>query len=171
MSVKHLAEIKENSPDYVAWAITIAFNTGVRTGLSELLVLKWEHVNWDNHEIRVFATKTSTWRIIPVNSAFMKLLEERYKMAQSDYLIEYRGRPVKSLRKPFRKACIKAGYGDSFITYDARHLYATYLLSHSADLSSVSALLGHSSTKMTADVYCHAQRSEKQRAVSLLPEL
>lgn len=50
-------------------------------------------------------------------------------------------------------------------------LYATYLLSNNADLSSVSALLGHSSTKMTADVYCHSQKSEKKRAVSLLPEL
>jgi len=55
--------------------------------------------------------------------------------------------------------------------YDVRHLFATTALSEGADLKAVSKVLGHSSTKMTADTYYHLLQEEKQRAVNLIPPL
>ncbi|TIH19272.1 site-specific integrase [Marinifilum sp. JC120] len=171
LSVDELKLIIKHATQHVAWAIEIAFNLGVRTGESELLSLQWKWVDWENKQVRVFATKTNTWRTIPVTDRFLSKLRKYRKNATTPYLVEYNGRPIKSIRKGFRNACKRAGLPDSIITYDIRHLHATTALNNGADLASVSAILGHASTKMTADQYYHVQKNEKIRAVNLLPQL
>jgi integrase len=42
----------------------------------------------------------------------MALLEEARKYAQTDYVIEYMGKPVKDIKKSFQKAAQKAGLPD-----------------------------------------------------------
>lgn len=166
-----LKRIKKHAAPHVAWAIELAYKLGVRTGKSELLSLKWEHVDWANHQIRVYATKTKTWRSIPVSDIFIRELRERMYKARTPYMIDYRGKPVKSIRKAFRTACRKAGVDDSVTTYDIRHLVCTTMLRRGGDPASVSKLMGHSSTKMTMDVYAHASEKEKVRATKLLSNI
>ena len=55
--------------------------------------------------------------------------------------------------------------------YDFRHMFATLMLANGADLAAVSKLMGHASVKMTADTYYQYLEGEKERAVSLLPDL
>lgn len=50
-------------------------------------------------------------------------------------------------------------------------MYATYMLNSGGDLAAVSAMLGHSSVSLTADVYYQSMTKEKQRAANLLPKL
>ena len=53
--------------------------------------------------------------------------------------------------------------------YDLRHSFASISLAEGADLSAISAALGHSKTSMTLDVYAHAlpkQRSEVSNFVA-----
>jgi site-specific recombinase XerD len=45
------------------------------------------------------------------------------------------------------------------------------MLSKGADLAAVSKLLGHSMISTTTSHYYHCLEGEKERAVSLLPEL
>tara|TARA_B100000683_G_scaffold234310_1_gene237431 strand:+ start:157 stop:450 length:294 start_codon:yes stop_codon:yes gene_type:complete len=87
------------------WALEVAFHLGVRTSESELLALRWEHVDWELNEIRVFAPKTNTYRTIPISEIFMRELNRKMLESKSGYIVEYRGRPIKSLRKSFRTAC------------------------------------------------------------------
>jgi len=171
LTVAQLKKIKDHAPDHLKWAIEVAYQLGVRTGQSELLSLRWDQINWDESNIRVYASKTNTYRAIPINPTFMAKLKERQQIAKSAFLVEYCGRQVKSLRKSFRTACDAAELDKSITSYDIRHLFATTLLSNNGDLSSVSQLLGHASTRMTADVYYHSLKEEKKRTISLLPEL
>lgn len=101
----------------------------------------------------------------------MRELNRKMLESKSGYIVEYRGRPIKSLRKSFRTACEKAGIDKSVTSYDVRHLFATTLLNKGGDLASVSNMMGHASTKMTADQYYHVLKSEKARTVKLLPNL
>ena len=55
--------------------------------------------------------------------------------------------------------------------YDIRHLFASTMLANGGDLKAVSKLLGHSSTRMTADTYYHELQGEKERALSAKPQL
>jgi len=50
-------------------------------------------------------------------------------------------------------------------------MFATDLLNKGAGLAAVSKLLGHSSTKMTADQYYTCMAGEMRRAVEQIPDL
>jgi len=163
--------IIEEAAPHVAWAVTVAYNTGVRTGQSELLSLKWSHVDWDNSCLRVFGRKTKTWRRINLTSSFMEMLKEKQKEATCEYIVEYKGGPVKSIHNGFRRACRRAGLPDDVITYDIRHLYCSTLLSKGASIRTVSSLMGHANPTMTLTKYGHLMPGDGDRAVALLPEL
>lgn len=91
--------------------------------------------------------------------------------SESGHIVEYKGKPVTTIRKSFNNACDLAGITVPVRMYDLRHLFATTMLANGADLAAVSKLMGHSTVKMTADVYYHYMEGEKERAVSKLPSL
>ncbi len=171
LTVEDLKKIIESAAPHLKWGIEVAWNLGARTGESELLALRWEHVDWDNGEVRIFAVKTQTWRHVPMTEDFQARMYEMRQQSQSGYVIEYKGQPIKKFRRSFGTAARNAGITYDVRMYDIRHLFATVLLTGGADLQAVSKLMGHASVKMTADQYYHLQRGEKQRAVSMLPKL
>lgn len=171
LTVPDLRLIMDKAPDHLKWAMELAYNLGVRTGESELLALTWPNVDFEKSLIRVYATKTNTWRNVHISEAFLGRLKQMKSQALTDHLVEYKGKPVTCLRRSFRTACKRAEITYDVIQYDIRHLYATTLLNLGADLAAVSAQLGHSSVKMTADVYYHEMKGERKRAVELLPSL
>ncbi|WP_419784695.1 tyrosine-type recombinase/integrase [Maridesulfovibrio sp.] len=77
LSVDQLKSIIKNAAPHVAWALELAFHLGVRTGESELLSLQWSWVDWQNQQIRVFGSKTTEWRIIPLTDKLLEKLKER----------------------------------------------------------------------------------------------
>ncbi|GAB6037713.1 hypothetical protein JCM15519_22720 [Fundidesulfovibrio butyratiphilus] len=171
IGITDVKRIMEAAEPHVRWAMEVCFNLGTRPGRSELLSLRWDHVDFTKSVVRIYATKTKTFRTVPVTAAFLDRLREMKTQSQSSYLIEYRGKPVTSIRKSFNTACDLAGIKVPVRMYDLRHLFATTMLSNGADLAAVSKLMGHSTVKMTADVYYHYLEGEKERAVSKLPSL
>ena len=95
--------------------------------------------------------------------------------AQTEFLIEYKGKQVKQFRQSFRSACKRAEIPYHVVLYDIRHLFATTttstLLREGGDLSAVSKLMGHSSVHMTANQYYHLLGDEKRRTIMKLPSL
>ncbi|MBI9113300.1 MAG: tyrosine-type recombinase/integrase [Maridesulfovibrio ferrireducens] len=124
-----------------------------------------------NKCVRVFATKTKTWRSIPVRPEFLEHLREMKEKATTEHLVEFKGKPVKSIHKGFRNACRRAGISDEIISYDIRHLFCTSMLSQRASPNAVARLMGHASTKMTLDRYGHVMAGDEERAVELLPRV
>jgi integrase len=171
LTISDLGKIMDKAPPHLRWAMELAFNLGVRTGESELLALTWANVDFESGLIRVYATKTNTWRNVHVSDAFLARLKQMKEQALTDHLVEYRGKPVVCLRRSFRTACKLAKITYDVILYDIRHLYATTLLSRGGDLVAVSKQMGHSSTVMTANVYYQEMAGERKRAVELLPQL
>jgi len=70
-------------------------------------------------------------------------------------------------RKPFEKAVKDEGLTD-FRFHDIRHCFASDLVRKGVDLKTVSALLGHSTIKMT-ERYAHLSPAHKRAAIELLP--
>ena len=171
ITMEDVAKIMEHADKHVRWAIEVCFNLGVRSGESELLSLRWIDVDWEKQQVRVYGRKTKTYRVIPVKESFLNRLREVRATSQTEYIIEFRGRPVNRIQKAFRKACERAGIKYPARMYDLRHMFATYMLSNGADLAAVSKLLGHSSVVMTANVYYQYLEGEKERAVALLPDI
>lgn len=171
VSVDDIRRIMNHAEPHIRWAMEACFNLGTRPGPSELFALRWEHVNFDAGTVRIYATKTKTFRTVPVTAAFLDRLRIMRETSKSGYLVEYAGKPVKTIRGGFNKACEKAGITVDVRMYDLRHLFATTMLANGADLAAVSKFMGHSTVKMTADVYYHYLEGEKEKAVGKLPSL
>ena len=171
IGVDDLKHIMAYAEPHVRWAMEVCFNLGTRPGPSELFALRWEHVDFEAGSVRIYATKTKTFRTVPVTPAFLERLREVRQKSESGYLVEYKGKPVKTIRKGFKVACQQAGITVDVRMYDLRHLFATTMLANGADLAAVSKLMGHSTVKMTADVYYHYLEGEKEKAVGKLPSL
>ena len=164
-------KIMTNAEPHLKWAMEVCFNLGTRPGESELLSLRWENVDFKAGTVRIYATKTKTYRTVPVNPEFLERMEHVRDESESGYVIEYMGRGLTTIRKAFKNACKRAGISYPTRMYDLRHLFATTLLRKGADLAAVSKMMGHSTVKLTADTYYHYMEGEKERAVRLLPEL
>jgi integrase len=127
-------------------------------------------VDFEQNVVHVLG-KMNIYRKIPLSDHFREILLDAKAKATSDFIIEYKGGPINKLRRSVDTACKKAGISYKVTMYDIRHLFATTALSEGADLKAVSAVLGHSSTKMTADIYYHLLHGEKKRAVDLIPSI
>ncbi|MYL83460.1 tyrosine-type recombinase/integrase [Desulfovibrio aerotolerans] len=171
LTVEDVKKIIAHAEPHLQWAMEVCFNLGTRPGESELLSLRWQDIDFKDGTIRIYASKTKTYRTVPINPDFLKRMEEVRKSSISGYVIEYMGRSLTTIRKAFKNACQRAGITYPTRMYDLRHLFATTLLSKGADLAAVSKMMGHSTVKMTADTYYHYMEGEKERAVRLLPGL
>ena len=154
--------------------VLCALRTGMRLG--ELKALKWEDIDFNKRLIevrrscrrgRVTDTKNHKRRRVdmtPLLAKTLKQLNTEQKMAALK-----RGQPVPEwvfankrgeifIRVPFENAlnqCLKAAKLRRIRIHDLRHTYATTRLLRSHNVGDVSYQLGHSSIKMTFDVYTH----------------
>jgi len=164
-------KIMEHAEPHLKWAMEVCFNLGTRPGESELLSLRWDDVDFVAGTVRIYASKTKTYRTVPINPDFLKRMEAERDQSVSGFVIEYMGRGLTTIRKAFKNACQRGGITYPTRMYDLRHLFATTLLNKGADLAAVSKMMGHSTVKLTADTYYHYMSGEKERAVRLLPGL
>lgn len=58
-----------------------------------------------------------------------------------------------------------------FRLHDVRHFFASLLLAQGVELKLVSELLGHSSIRITGDIYAHVMPAAKDEAIDLLDNL
>lgn len=170
LTVEDLERILQHAIPHLAWAIEVEWALGARPGVTGLFAVKWSDVDFNRAVIHVRGSKTSdSNRLVPFGPDFRSRLLEMRDKAQSDYLVEYKGRPLKKLRTSWRTALEKAGITYPVRLYDIRHLFATVMLAGGADLAAVSALLGHSSIHTTQKHYYHLLAGEKERAIAAKP--
>jgi integrase len=156
--------------------------TGLRRG--ELLGLKWSDLNTDTAELRVERqicrvggelkamlpkTKASVRTIVLPRSVVNALSEYRETLSPgTDWMFPS---PVKenSPRDPHsiyqkmqlvleRAECKKVRF------HDLRHTFATMALEHGMDVKTLSAIIGHSSSATTLDVYSHITTEMQKNA-------
>ena len=164
-----------------------AFRTGMRLG--ELLGLKWGDIDWNQKFIRVQRSykrgrfdKTKTGKVRRVDmsdqlvSGLKQLLTARKKEALKSGLGEpvetifHRdGKPIEQnhIRRVFKRVLVKAGIREMRL-HDIRHTFASLLLSRGESPVYVKEQLGHSSIKMTVDIYGHLIPSSNRGAVNRL---
>lgn len=170
LTVEDFQKIMDVAPKHLAWALEVEWELGTRPGVTELFGVRWDDVDFDAGIVHVRGSKTEgSDRLIPVTAQFLERLRERRKSARSEFLIEYAGRPIKTIRQGLKTAVQKAGLSYNVRPYDIRHLFATVMLTGGGDLAAVSKLLGHASVHTTSTVYYHLLKDEKARATRLRP--
>ncbi len=175
----------------------LMLSTGMRRG--EALGLKWEDLNLENGVVRIKRNlKREGGRIVtadtktlksrravnvptPVLEALQKNrdLQEVEKADLGDAWVDSGfifttsiGTPIdpRNLYREFSQICEKAGLGH-WHPHELRHSAASLMLASGVKLQVVSEVLGHSSIRMTADVYGHILDPDRQHAASAMSEV
>jgi integrase len=162
--------------------------TGIRRG--ELLALEWSDIDFKNFKIKInkqiykkkkASTKNNKHRTVDIPSNLAEILKE-YKAQQTllskIVFCNLEGNYINPavLERHYFSATLKLLNGlfneDVKIRlHDLRHTYATYLLSNGVPIKYVQEQLGHSSAKMTLDIYASYMPSVKFEALNILNNL
>ena len=162
--------------------------------LSELAGLQWGDVDFRGKFLtvrrqvvygRIQRTKTDKIRRIDMSDALMEALRRHRKARREEWLKKgvnqiprwvfsnQEGNPpdmhnVKN--RHFYPNLAKAGLR-RIRFHDLRHTFASLLVQDNQPLAYVKEQLGHSSIKLTVDVYAHLQPGANRDAVNRLPSL
>jgi integrase len=123
--------------------VILAYHTAARSGA--ILDLTWDRVDFDRRIIvydRPGRRKTNKRRAtVPLNTPALAALQEAYIVRTTDYVIEYNGRKVASIKKAFGRACKRAGIVDCS-PHVLRHSAASHMVMASVPLKEVADMLG-----------------------------
>ena len=164
-------KIMDCATEHISWAIQLICFLGVRPGKCELFSLKWSDVDYENNRIRVYASKTNRVRFVNFTEYSAVKLKEHQENSKSEYILEYEGKPLNTIKTGFSTAVKKAGITYPVKPYDFRHLFATMLINKGADIAAVSKLMGHSRISTTVNSYYESRSEEMAKAVELLPKM
>jgi integrase len=175
----------------------LMLSTGMRRG--EALGLRWEDLNPENGVVRIKRNlKREGGRIVTADTKTLKsrravnvptpVLEalrrnrelqdmERENLGEawvdSGFIFTTSvGTPIdpRNLYREFSQICERAGLGH-WHPHELRHSAASLMLASGVKLQVVSEVLGHSSIRMTADVYGHILDPDRQHAASAMSEV
>lgn len=178
-----LSKAKEIYPDFYPLLFTALF-TGMRQG--ELMGLTWDSINWITRKItvdknfthgRVGTTKTGKVRKVDMSLELVKVLKEwRLACPKGEHNLVFPNGDGgyqdanNMIKRRFKPALNRAGI-DSLRFHDLRHTYASLLLANGAPMKYVQHQLGHSSIKMTMDLYTHLLPEVNEQCVNLLDNI
>ncbi|MCP3987692.1 MAG: site-specific integrase [Actinomycetia bacterium] len=166
----------------------LAIKYGLRLG--ELLDLKWEDVDFESGELHVRQAKTAAGvRALPLIPDALHQLEQRRRLGGPTLAHSYvfpgpggRQRRPQLTRRDWNRLLAKANVehrcrecasnrpcSTSVRRFHAsRHTVATLLLEAGVALEVVSAILGHSSIGVTANIYAKVRSDLKRRGLEAL---
>ncbi len=168
-------------------AVRLALSCGLRRG--EVLGLEWRDIDWKQKQITISRqmtydgpgdTKSHKKRTIPISDGmveFLKSQREKQKKNmeirwnrynKSDYVVTFDDGRLINLRylSDEFKEVLRRSKMPVVRFHDLRHTAGSVMIMEGVDLKTVSDILGHSSIKITADIYGHIEDEHKRDAVS-----
>lgn len=138
---------------HVRLFIVLAVTTGARMGA--ILELTWDQVDFKHGTINFNAEEreqTNKRRpVVPMNSRAREALQEAARGALTNYVIEWDGKPVQSIKKAIRKAAERSGVECSPHVF--RHTAAVWMAQADVAMQKIAQFLGHTSTRVTERTY------------------
>lgn len=136
--------------------LALLYSCGLR--VSELINLKWEHIDRSRMIINIIQAKGKKDRQVGLNENIIPLLEKYYRQYKSvTYVfngqldLQYSSRSVCEVIKQLARS---AGLSKRVYTHLIRHCYATHCVEKKIDINIIQKILGHSSVK-TTNMYLH----------------
>ena len=181
-SLDEINEILNNSEGQHKNILTTLFFSGMRTG--ECWGLKWSDIDFENNTIhiqrgirhgKISSTKTiSSNRIIEILPIVKKALmrQKVFTLTNNSFVFLNQNKTyyssATSIRNGHWKRTLKSCKLDYRVLYQTRHSFASLMISEGEDIVWVSKMLGHSSVKMTLDIYTkYIPSKRKERATFL----
>lgn len=147
-----LAETQQTPHLHVATVLMLS--TAGRIGA--ILELTWDRVDFDARTIDLRVkekTHAKARAFVPMNAGTTELLKQWKGVGYSDFVVEYKGEGLKSIQNAFRKAVQRAKLPGKVTPHVLRHTAAVHMVASGCEMARVSQYLGHSSVKVTEEIY------------------
>ncbi|MEP2955570.1 MAG: site-specific integrase [Sulfitobacter sp.] len=154
LSQNQIHRIVDNcAAPHVRLAVILLLTTGGR--VSAVLDRTWDKIDFDRGVIDLRLTDGVTRKgraVLPMNSLARTALKQAYDARQTEWVVEYNGGPIKSIRTGYAAALRRAGLSGIRI-HQIRHTVAVQMLAAGQPIERVSQYLGHSNIQITQKIY------------------
>ncbi|MFA6066906.1 MAG: tyrosine-type recombinase/integrase [Candidatus Babeliaceae bacterium] len=140
--------------------LALLYSCGLR--VSELINLKWEHLDRSRMIINIIQAKGNKDRQVMLTPELIPLLEKYYKqyhpkeyVLNGQFSLQYSDRSVNEVMKQLAD---KAKINKRVYTHLIRHCSFTHMVEQGIDINLIQRLAGHSSVKTTS-IYCHTSHN------------
>ena len=139
---------------HVRLAIVLLLGTGARVGA--VLDLTWDRVDFDRGLVHLTNPDDPTRRkaraVVRMNGMVRAALHAAREGAISNHVVEWAGKPVRSIKKGLGTAASKAGLGQMG-AHVLRHTAAVWMAEAGHPMEKIAQVLGHSNSRITERVY------------------
>lgn len=141
-----------------------------------ILELTWDRVDFERGQIdlrtpRAIAPMSKRHQkgrgLVHMNNLARAALLEAQKAALSDYVVEWRGQQIASIKGGLAAACERAGL-DGVTAHTLRHTAATIAWNSGIDPERIARLLGHKDVRTTRSIYAHPAAEYTAPAANVL---
>ncbi len=146
--------------------IELALNTGMRK--SEVLRLKWEHVNLRQEYLEILDQKNGEYSTIPLDKRALEILRSIPRRFDSPYVFtgKIKGQPFWDLKRQFEEA-VKKSKLEGVTFHTLRHTAASHMVMSGVPLATVKEILRHKDYAMTLR-YAHLSSEHTRAAMNAL---
>lgn len=190
MAQARLHQFLANNTDYIKAGILLSLHTGIRIG--ELCALRWDDIDLEEQTVHIKRTlqriqissdegsvnKTkvvitspkskNSIRAIPIPN-FLTAILRKFKNTTNNFLLTGSTKYMepRALHNHFKK-CLKQSSVADLNFHSLRHTFATNYVEAGFDVKSLSEILGHSSVKITLELYVHSSDKLKRTNIEKL---
>jgi integrase len=161
-----LRDAAQQTPHLYMFVVT-AYTTAGRA--SAVLELTWDRVDLDAGMVRLGLadTRAKGRATVPMTDSAREALLEAREAALSDYVVEYAGRRVLSVKRAFAAAAKRAGV-PWCTPHVLRHSAAVHMAESGIPMAEIARFLGHTSESVTFRTYAVHSPDYLRRAASAL---
>lgn len=147
--------------------VQLAWATAGRA--SAILDLTWDRVDLERGIVRLARAegRRKGRATVTVLGAALDALRAAYEARTSEFVVEWSGRPVKSVARAFARAVEKAGLDDCS-PHVLRHSAAVRMAEAGVPLDEIAQFLGHTDPRITYRVYARYSPGHLRRAAEAL---
>jgi len=163
--------VVEHLPAAIADAARFAYRTGWRK--SEVVGLRWEHVDRIAGEVRLYTSKNGEGRSLPLVGLLWDLIEKRWQAREfrlcnstiglADFVFHCDGKPLGDFRKAWASACRAAGVPGKLF-HDLRRTAARDMIRSGVPETVARTITGHK-TRSMFDRYNITSEADKRAAL------
>lgn len=138
--------------------------------VSAILQLTWDRVDLDRGQINLRVDQEGPRKgraVVPINNTLRAALVQAKEAALSDYVVEWAGGPVRSIRKGLDRLVRNAGL-PGVSAHVFRHTAAVHMAAGGIPMNQIAQYLGHSSTAVTERTYARFAPDHLRDAAEIL---
>jgi integrase len=152
---------------HVKTFLMLAWYTAARK--EAVLSLKWSNVDFGAGRINLGVGSGNKGRAtVPMAPALRSHLKDAFDARGTDYVVEWGGGRVASIRRGFSEALTRAKMPGSITPHDLRRSAARRMVEGGASIHEVAQILGHSNITTTFKVYARFGPKHLKKAISKL---